>query len=210
MSFRSDVNPPLIERERKEVKLENPEEVEHLKIMTVSYTNIHIKDDDGRWEYVSRVGDKKVVTIIAYNLVGDLLLIKQPRATFNQYIVSFPAGLIEPKQAPIEAAASELEQETGYTIKQVLGHTQFMAISPGLSTEAVSVVEVIVNDLTIHPRPKSEKGEDIRCFWVNPEKLRDKTFLLNLLPPNTMLDAQVWYYAIGLIKPKNARFLPRY
>jgi 8-oxo-dGTP pyrophosphatase MutT (NUDIX family) len=207
------INNPLTIKKTEEVALQKPEEVKHLKLIVVDY--IDRFDQPRRWEFVSRKGDKNtvpnVVTVIAYNIVGDLLLIKQPRASFNKFIMSFPAGLIDPTDKdPYDTAKRELGQETGYTIKQYLGYTPFMAISPGLSNEAVSVVEVIVNDLTIHPVPKLEKGEDIQCFWVNPEKLRDKIFLLNLLPENTLLDAQVWYYATGLIKPKNARFLPRY
>ncbi len=44
---------------------------------------------------------------------GEIMLIKQYRHAVNEYLIEIPAGKIENKETPIEAAKRELEEETG-------------------------------------------------------------------------------------------------
>src|SRR6476646_7451845 len=45
----------------------------------------------------------------------EIILIKQYRHAVNEYLIEIPAGKIENKESPIEAAKRELEEETGFT-----------------------------------------------------------------------------------------------
>ncbi len=45
----------------------------------------------------------------------EIILIKQYRYAVNEYLIEIPAGKIENKESPIEAAKRELEEETGFT-----------------------------------------------------------------------------------------------
>lgn len=44
----------------------------------------------------------------------EIVLIKQYRHAVNEYLIEIPAGKIENKEKPIEAAKRELEEETGF------------------------------------------------------------------------------------------------
>jgi len=44
----------------------------------------------------------------------NILLIKQYRHAVNEYLIEIPAGKIENKEKPIEAAKRELHEETGF------------------------------------------------------------------------------------------------
>jgi ADP-ribose pyrophosphatase len=198
----SETNPPLIILRRNEVALQNPADITSLKLMVVSYRDR--KGVDREWEYVTRIKDLKVVTVIAHTLKGSILFVKQPRATFNQYLLSFPAGLIEPHETVTEGGARELKEETGYIIRKedILSISPFMAISPGLSTEVVAVIEVLIRSVVVIGSQHLREGEDIEWYWITPQKLYD-TVQHNLLPPNTLLDAQVWYYIRGIVRTRS-------
>jgi 8-oxo-dGTP pyrophosphatase MutT (NUDIX family) len=192
------MNPPFTNIERTEVALKRPAEVKFLKLWVVSYQDR--KGVERRWEYVSRAEDQKVVTIIAHTLEGEILLIKQPRASFNQYIISFPAGLIEASEDVTEAGVREATEETGYVLKEedILGISPFMAISPGLSSEATAIIEVLIRNRFEGGLQHLEETEDISSMWITPQELY-KIVQNNALSFNVMLDAQVWYYVIGII-----------
>ena len=44
----------------------------------------------------------------------EIILIKQYRHAANEYLIEIPAGKIESKESPVEAAKRELEEETGF------------------------------------------------------------------------------------------------
>jgi ADP-ribose diphosphatase len=46
---------------------------------------------------------------------NEIILIKQYRHAVNEYLIEIPAGKIENRESPIEAAKRELEEETGFT-----------------------------------------------------------------------------------------------
>jgi hypothetical protein len=77
-----------------------------------------------------------------------------------------------------------------------------MAISPGLSTEVVAVIEVLIRSVVVIGSQHLREGEDIEWYWITPQKLYD-TVQHNLLPPNTLLDAQVWYYIRGIVRTRS-------
>jgi ADP-ribose pyrophosphatase len=54
------------------------------------------------------------VGIIPITNNDKILLIKQYRHAVNEYLIEIPAGKIENKEKPIEAAKRELHEETGF------------------------------------------------------------------------------------------------
>ena len=56
---------------------------------------------------------------------GNLYLIKQYRAPFEQEILEIPAGKLEPKEDPFLAAKRELQEETGFTAKNYTNLGEF-------------------------------------------------------------------------------------
>ena len=60
-----------------------------------------------------------IVIIIPILSAGKILLVKQYRASLNQFIWEFPGGSIEKSESVVEAARRELEEETGYYAHEV-------------------------------------------------------------------------------------------
>lgn len=98
------------------------------------------------WAYIERTNETKAAVVIpVIRKTNQIILIKQFRVPVNNYVIEFPAGLID-KEEPIEKAAlRELKEETGYNgqVKQV---SPLLLTSSGLSSEAIYLVWVDVED----------------------------------------------------------------
>jgi ADP-ribose pyrophosphatase len=75
--------------------------------------------DDSTWEYAERVRVREIAVIVAVTEAGELLLVEQYRPALRSVVVELPAGLVgddpaHPDESLEEAAARELEEETGY------------------------------------------------------------------------------------------------
>jgi len=96
---------------------------------------------DGRWEYVARARGIGAVVIVA--LDGDaVILIDQFRHPLGRRCLELPAGLVGDDAAgepALEAAARELEEETGYRAGRIESLGQFHS-SPGMVSEAYELV----------------------------------------------------------------------
>ena len=96
---------------------------------------------DGDWEYVARRGDIDAAVIVAFD--GDaLLLVEQMRVPLGRPCLELPAGLVGDEGAPesiAEAAARELEEETGYRAAHVETLGEFHS-SPGMTSERFTIV----------------------------------------------------------------------
>ena len=65
---------------------------------------------------------------------GKVLLIQQYRYAARQYLWELVAGRIDPGETPIEGAARELKEETGYTAKKLTVFLEFFP-TPGFLEE---------------------------------------------------------------------------
>lgn len=100
----------------------------------------------GRWEYVSRVRDIGAAALLALDTGSDgvvhVILVEQYRAAHGAPSLEFPAGLvgdIEADETPMEAAAKELEEETGYRAGRLENLGRFCS-SPGMTNETFTLV----------------------------------------------------------------------
>ena len=96
---------------------------------------------DGNWEYVERRDDIGAAVIVAMD--GEhVLLIEQERIPIGCACLELPAGLVGDEEAGeslIDAAARELEEETGYRAERVEDRGEFYS-SPGMTSERFSIV----------------------------------------------------------------------
>jgi len=76
------------------------------------------------------------VKVMAFNPAGELLLIRNTYG--SRHLFMLPGGGIERGETPAEAAARELQEETGYVADELEPLVRFYA-SPGFCTEVIHV-----------------------------------------------------------------------
>ncbi len=103
------------------------------KILSVKVNTVELPDQ----KYSKReiVLHDPAVCIVAKNK-EKIILVKQYRISVDKEILEIPAGMIEPGEAPKEAAIRELREETGYESKNIEYVTEFYS-SPGYSSEKI-------------------------------------------------------------------------
>ena len=97
----------------------------------------------GRWEYVGRARGIRAAAILAIE-DGHVLLVSQYRVPLGQKSLEIPAGLIGDEEgaegeAAEDAAARELEEETGYRADRMENLGEFFS-SPGMVSESFTLM----------------------------------------------------------------------
>lgn len=76
-------------------------------------------------------------------LLGDrMLVVEQYRKPLERAQVEIPAGKLEPGEDPMEAAARELEEETGYAARS-LQYLRTFSTSPGFADEVIHLYAAV-------------------------------------------------------------------
>ena len=101
------------------------------KVINLRRDTLRIKDKDAVWEVVESPNAVTVIPILPDHRV---VLIKQYRYVIDTELIELPAGTLEKGESPEMAAVRELQEETGYTAKEVIKLAEFYTI-PGLGTE---------------------------------------------------------------------------
>ena len=104
------------------------------------------------------------VAIVALDEAERVLLIRQYRYAVGSDLLELPAGILEPGERPIECAARELEEETGYHAAHLEPLCRFYS-TPGGTDEVLHVF--VASGLTPgRPRPEAdERIEIIPMAW---------------------------------------------
>ncbi len=163
---------------------------------------LHYRDHtqtERKWEAVQRTGNANAAVIIATLKPDDkILLIRQYRPPLDNFVIEFPAGLIDPGENAAKAALRELREETGYegTIDSI---TPGAASSAGLTGELLILVFMSVNTAlpqNRHPAPNLQDGEEIEVFAVPKTGLN--AFLQKQISQGDILDSRLAAWAAGL------------
>ena len=124
----------------------------------------------GTWEYVARRGGIEAAVILAIDTQDRVVLVEQYRVPLGRRSLELPAGLVgdDHEGEPVaQAAARELEEETGYRAGR-MEELGFFHASPGMVTEGFTLVRAhdIVKvgdgggagdeDITVHLVPRTE------------------------------------------------------
>ncbi len=161
-------------------------------------------DDKGKlrkWESADRTCDAKAVMIVAHIMPDDeYVFVRQFRPPTGKMMIEFPAGLIDPGEAPEKTALRELYEETGFS-GTLTKMTNFGFSSPGMSGEpiAVAFMEIDGNavrgrEIVAHP----EECESIETFRVKRNELDD--FIARCEAQGDGIDTKIYLFAAALQK----------
>lgn len=142
----------------------------------------------GTWEYVSRARGIKAAVILAID-DGHVLLVEQFRVPLGQYCLELPAGLVGDEaedEAMEDAAARELEEETGYRAGRIEVVGEFHS-SPGMVSESFFFVRAL--DLVKVSDGGGVDGENIIVHRVALDEV--KAFMATKRAQGCAMDAKL-------------------
>lgn len=108
------------------------------------------------------------VAVVAVRDDGQLVLVRNRRVAVGRALLEFCAGKLERGEDPAHAAARELEEETGYSARNIRPLGRFYT-SPGFADELMHVY--LATGLSPVPQ-RLEEGEDLEVVILSPEALR--------------------------------------
>ncbi len=108
------------------------------------------------------------VVIIPRIDVDRIVMIRNERFAAGQVLLELPAGTLEPPEEPIQTAARELEEETGYRAGHLEPFIEFFT-TPGICTELMRCF--VATELTAVPQ-RLEPDENISVELMEMSKLR--------------------------------------
>ncbi|MEL6138763.1 MAG: NUDIX hydrolase [Cyanobacteria bacterium J06628_6] len=118
---------------------------------------------EGDWECIRHPGGSMAIPLTSE---GQLVLVRQYRFALQGRLLEFPAGTIEPGEAPLSTIQREIEEETGYTAKtwQTIGK---FPLAPGYSDEIIYAY--LATDLeALETAPEPDIDEDIEVVMMTP------------------------------------------
>jgi len=166
----------------------------------LSVNELGWQDSKGRirsWESSERVKGSGAVMIIAVIKQRDeIILVKQFRPPAAQFVIEFPAGLIDrPGESVAATAERELYEETGYH-GRITEISEPLYSSPGMSKEKLVIVKMEVDAEHFSAGPPEscqEEGEDIETILIKRSELKD--FLKAQADVGNGIDSRLWVYA---------------
>jgi ADP-ribose pyrophosphatase len=121
---------------------------------------------EGEWECIRHPGGALAIPVTED---GNLVLVRQYRFTVQGRLLEFPAGTLEPDEAPLETIKREIAEETGYYAHKWRQLGKFY-LAPGYSDEVIYAY--IAQDLEkLETPPEKDADEDIETVLVSPGKL---------------------------------------
>ncbi|NMM64641.1 NUDIX hydrolase [Clostridium sp. P21] len=145
------------------------------------------------WESIERTNTSNTVVIIPKLVPSNrYLMIKQYRPAINNYVLGFPAGLVEGEDLEKEALR-ELKEETGY-VGKVKSISPMLYSNAALLSDTVRVVNVEIDETleeNLNPKQHLESEEEIEVILVNRNNL--KSFILEEQQRGTAVGMGPWY-----------------
>ncbi len=177
-SIKRGVSMKIVERTIKSDKLYQG------KIINLRIDTVELPDQKySKREIIEHPGAVAVIPITDDN---KILMVKQYRKSVEEYLLEIPAGKLEIGEEPLECAARELLEETGYKSNNIKYLFEIFP-SPGFSNESISIF--IANDL-IKDVAKPDEDEYIEVEeyeigelinMIGQQKIKDAKTITSIL-----------------------------
>ncbi|MFP4050131.1 MAG: NUDIX domain-containing protein [Thermoplasmata archaeon] len=112
-----------------------------------------------------------------------MVMIKNYRYPIDEMVLELPAGLIDEEESPIETAERELEEETGYILKDAEKLVEYHPIA-SLNTQKA---HLFIGDAEEGGKINRDKGEEIEIKIIPIKKIYKKLENRELSHPHTMI-----------------------
>ncbi|MEM3661624.1 MAG: NUDIX hydrolase [Candidatus Micrarchaeaceae archaeon] len=120
-------------------------------------------------KYAKKYVDGQMVTIVPVTTDGKIIINRQYRKSSSEWGYELPGGKIEGKEKPEEAAARELEEETGFRAgKLTILFTAYLISGINSKKSYFYLAEDLHEGI-----PKREPGELIETIKVSKNSLMD-------------------------------------
>jgi len=129
------------------------------RILTLRLT--HVPTADGRLAAREIVDHAPGAAVVAVDDHGKVLLVRQWRPAVRAALLELPAGLVDPGERPIDCAARELAEETGFSARHLEPLATFYS-SPGFCTEVLHLFTASGLLPSSVPRDEDEHIEVVR------------------------------------------------
>lgn len=163
------------------------------QIMTVAKDKVQLPD--GQTSYRELVFHNGAVAVLAITPANKIILVKQYRKAIEAVSYEIPAGKLELGEAghEKEAAARELEEETGYTADLELLYEFYSAI--GFSNEHIKLY--LARDLQRVPNPRpQDEDEFLELLELSYEECMDLVKSGKIQDAKTIIALQ--YFALKM------------
>ena len=124
---------------------------------------------------------------------GKIVLVKQYRYPFDEFMLELPAGKLELDEDPLNCATRELTEETGYSSDSInlIGK---IYTSPGFCTEILYIYSA--NNLKMGNHNRDEGEEGMLVYEMTLDEVN------NLISEGKIVDAKtisgIYYYSLTL------------
>ncbi|WP_188632593.1 NUDIX hydrolase [Lentibacillus kapialis] len=116
-----------------EEKTTHTEKIYDGKVVKLQVDDVVLPDGEtSKRELIKHPGAVGVIPITKEN---KIVFVEQYRKPLEQSLVEIPAGKLEEGEAPKVTAKRELEEETGYTVREPMAFVASFYTSPGFADE---------------------------------------------------------------------------
>lgn len=137
--------------------------------------------------------DGSAVTILPITEEGKIILIMQPRVFTKETVgIELPAGYIESKETPLEAAQRELLEETGFKPTNAHLFASFYQDQGCSAALNYSVIATGCQKVRNQQLDVSEYIHYLECTWQEVEELVDKGYITDLQSQFTIAKAKIY------------------
>jgi 8-oxo-dGTP pyrophosphatase MutT (NUDIX family) len=159
----------------------------------VTLTEEEIPTSKGPYPYVTVHTRPSSVIIIPMRSDGTWLVTHEWRHSVHHSVYSFPGGLVDEREAPLEAARRELLEETGYTSDRFVLLGECFPL-PGLLNQKMSVF--VASDIVFSQTPVFHEVETISFAFYPPQEVG------RLFGTSSDIDAMA-LAALGMMKARS-------